>query len=110
MGTIATFYSYKGGVGRSMALANAAVLLARAGRRVLVVDFDLEAPGIEQYFWYFESESAAPGVLDLLADLTTVRPRDSHRFITRLHVGANQSIDLISSGRESDPAGYLSRL
>lgn len=31
MSSIVTFYSYKGGVGRSMALANIAVLLARRG-------------------------------------------------------------------------------
>lgn len=49
-GTVITFYSYKGGVGRSMALANVAALLARDGKRVLVVDWDLEAPGIEKYF------------------------------------------------------------
>jgi cellulose biosynthesis protein BcsQ len=47
---ICTFYSYKGGVGRSMALARAADILARAGLRVLMIDFDLEAPGLEQYF------------------------------------------------------------
>jgi len=44
---VVTFYSYKGGVGRSMALANVAALLARWGRRVLIIDWDLEAPGIE---------------------------------------------------------------
>ena len=37
MATIVTFYSYKGGVGRAMALANIAVLLARKGLRVLAV-------------------------------------------------------------------------
>jgi cellulose biosynthesis protein BcsQ len=47
---IYTFYSYKGGVGRSMALANVADTLARAGLRVLMIDFDLEAPGLEQFF------------------------------------------------------------
>jgi len=44
--SVLTFYSYRGGVGRSMALLNAACLLARGGRRVLMVDFDLEAPGL----------------------------------------------------------------
>ena len=38
---IYTFYSYKGGVGRSMALANIGDILARAGLRVLMIDFDL---------------------------------------------------------------------
>src|SRR5581483_10947473 len=39
-GRIVTFYSYKGGTGRSMALANVAWLLASGGRRVLVIDWD----------------------------------------------------------------------
>jgi len=50
MGKIITFYSYKGGVGRSMALVNIGVILARWGYKVLVVDWDLEAPGIEFFF------------------------------------------------------------
>lgn len=39
------FYSFKGGVGRSLALAHCAVELVRAGRKVLIIDLDLEAPG-----------------------------------------------------------------
>lgn len=50
MTRIITFYSYKGGVGRTMALVNAAYLLAREGHRVLMVDFDLEAPGMTNFF------------------------------------------------------------
>nr|MDP2189929.1 AAA family ATPase [Rhodoferax sp.] len=41
-----TFYSFKGGVGRSMALINTAGILAGRGFRVLVIDLDLEAPGL----------------------------------------------------------------
>src|SRR3990172_10784009 len=48
-GQIITFYSYKGGVGRSLALANVATLLAQHGKKVLVIDFDLEAPGLHRY-------------------------------------------------------------
>ena len=39
---VTTFYSYKGGVGRTMALANVASELSRRGETVLVADFDLE--------------------------------------------------------------------
>ena len=46
---IYTFYSYKGGVGRSMALMNVAYALAGKGRHVLMVDMDLEAPGISSF-------------------------------------------------------------
>ena len=48
-----TFYSYKGGVGRSLALANIACLMAEDvehPQRVLVWDFDLEAPGLHKLF------------------------------------------------------------
>ena len=41
-----TFYSYKGGTGRSLLLANTAHYLARLGHRVVAVDFDFEAPGL----------------------------------------------------------------
>lgn len=41
-----TFYSYKGGVGRSLALVNVAKLLASLGKKVYVLDLDLEAPGL----------------------------------------------------------------
>ncbi|WKN23687.1 ParA family protein [Azotobacter vinelandii] len=40
------FFSIKGGVGRSTALAATAWALARQGRRVLVLDLDLESPGL----------------------------------------------------------------
>jgi MinD-like ATPase involved in chromosome partitioning or flagellar assembly len=41
-----TFYSYKGGTGRTLLLANQAVLAAKAGFHVVAIDFDLEAPGL----------------------------------------------------------------
>lgn len=68
---IYTFYSYKGGVGRTMALANVAELFYREGRRVLMIDWDLEAPGLEQFFFRgseLEACRARPGVMELLAD------------------------------------------
>ena len=62
-----TFYSYKGGVGRTLALLNVAAVLAQAGRRVVAVDLDLEAPG----FGLSEltrQESKHLGVSDFLLD------------------------------------------
>ena len=53
MAEIVTFYSYKGGTGRSMALANVAWILASNGKRVLAIDWDLEAPGLHRYFMPF---------------------------------------------------------
>ena len=39
-----TFYSYKGGVGRTLALANFAKYAVNRGFKVVLLDFDLEAP------------------------------------------------------------------
>jgi len=46
---IVTFYSYKGGVGRSMAVLNVAYAMAGRGLNVLVLDLDLEAPGLSGF-------------------------------------------------------------
>ncbi len=61
----ATFYSFKGGVGRTMALVNVAVSLALRGRRVLVVDFDLEAPGLDT-FDVLRPQKEVPGLIDFV--------------------------------------------
>ena len=68
---IITFYSYKGGVGRTMALANIAELFFRSGRKVLMVDWDLEAPGLDRYFFKDDSLEdllEKPGLVDMILD------------------------------------------
>ena len=45
-----TFYSYKGGVGRSLALANMAKRLSEFNKKICLLDFDLEAPGLAHKF------------------------------------------------------------
>jgi MinD-like ATPase involved in chromosome partitioning or flagellar assembly/tetratricopeptide (TPR) repeat protein len=71
---VVTFYSYKGGTGRSMALANTAWILASNGLRVLAIDWDLESPGLHRYFHPFLVDKriqASPGVIDLVWDFAT---------------------------------------
>jgi cellulose biosynthesis protein BcsQ len=51
-GRVITFYSYKGGTGRTMALANVGCLLAEKKLRVLMIDWDLEAPGLHRYLYH----------------------------------------------------------
>ena len=46
---VATFYSFKGGVGCTTLLVNVAHVLAERGERVLLWDLDLEAPGVHQF-------------------------------------------------------------
>ena len=61
------FASLKGGVGRSTALAVLATDLARKGRKVLVIDLDLEAPGIGAMLLN-PQEMPKFGVLDWLVE------------------------------------------
>lgn len=63
---VVTFYSFKGGVGRTFALCDVAVYLARWGYRVLCVDFDLEAPGLDRYFKDWLTDDDGPGMLEIL--------------------------------------------
>lgn len=70
-GQVVTFYSFKGGTGRTMALANVAWILAASGRRVLVADWDLESPGLHRFFHPFldaEAIQGTSGVIDMIRD------------------------------------------
>ncbi|MGA9246228.1 MAG: AAA family ATPase, partial [Silvibacterium sp.] len=100
-GSVYTFYSYKGGVGRSMAVVNIGVLLALAGKRVLLVDWDLEAPGLEVFFQkaaQLEGDpQSVPGIVDLL------EAQAAGRYLSwkecRLNAAfLGTSLDIISAG------------
>jgi MinD-like ATPase involved in chromosome partitioning or flagellar assembly len=86
MATFVTFYSYKGGAGRTLALANVAVLLAQWNHRVLCIDWDLEAPGLHHYF----KVTPRTGLLDLAAALAEGKSVSAKRFVTPA-----KNIDLI---------------
>jgi len=113
-GVIYTFYSYKGGVGRSMALANVAALLAKWGKRVLIVDWDLEAPGIENYFDEYqpdlsEQRKKTPGVVDIIHSFDQGTETDWHECLLNLFpFGSKHPVSLLAAGK--DLPDYVSRL
>ncbi len=86
---IYTFYSFKGGVGRSMAVANLAESFHGKGLRTLVIDWDLEAPGLETYFALPTAQREAqlrasrsrPGLIDLLQEYQNAFPRIAARLV-----------------------------
>jgi MinD-like ATPase involved in chromosome partitioning or flagellar assembly len=133
-GRVITFYSYKGGTGRSMMLANVAWLLASNGKKVLVIDWDLEAPGLHRYFKPFlvdpdmvetdglidivwqlasdaltdgsPSETSAPNALESLQQAGL----DLEDYVTPLKWGyfGDGGIDFIGAGRQG--ATYSERV
>src|ERR1700751_572634 len=70
-GKVVTFYSFKGGTGRTMALANVAWILASNGMKVLVVDWDLDSPALHRYFHPFldpAKVASTQGIIELITD------------------------------------------
>src|SRR6185436_11694838 len=72
-GQVITFYSYKGGTGRTMALVNIAYLLSlEPGKKVLMIDWDLEAPGLHRYASTLFKENnldSKPGLIEFFLRL-----------------------------------------
>jgi MinD-like ATPase involved in chromosome partitioning or flagellar assembly len=62
---IISFFSFKGGVGRSSTLVAIALTLARQGHRVAMIDLDLEAPGLATIF---SPSNSSNGVIDYLLE------------------------------------------
>lgn len=58
------FYSYKGGAGRTALCTDAASVLAKQGKRVVVLDLDLDSPGL--HYRIPRSVHSRTGVVDLL--------------------------------------------
>ncbi|MDX3617826.1 FxSxx-COOH system tetratricopeptide repeat protein [Streptomyces europaeiscabiei] len=117
-GTVITFYSYKGGTGRTMALANVAWILAANGHRVLAVDWDLEAPGLHKFFHPFLDAHllrGTPGLINLIDEYRREalrnlpdRAADWHRSYARVRPHAlsldwafpdGGSLDFLSAGK-----------
>src|SRR4051812_36867449 len=95
-GSIFTFYSYKGGVGRSLALAKTAIVLAKWGARVLCVDWDLEAPGLHLYAEPGLSQPPIRGLVELVHAHVANQHPDWTDYITE--VGLQTKVDLMPAG------------
>jgi MinD-like ATPase involved in chromosome partitioning or flagellar assembly len=106
-GTVITFYSYKGGVGRSFTMASIAVLLARWGYRVLTIDWDLEAPGLHHYFAPVMAETPKGGVIDLAHDFLSGAKRPAPHIL-KVDVEGTGSLALLAAGKMD--RAYMGRM
>lgn len=119
-GTIITFYSYKGGTGRTMALANIAWILAQGGKKVLAVDWDLESPGLHKFFQPFidnDVVAATPGIIELINDYSWAATTETvqhdagwhleyarilpHAVSLNWEFPAGGELDFVSAGRQN---------
>ncbi len=109
-GQIVTFYSYKGGVGRTFALANIAAQLVKWGYRVLCVDWDLEAPGLEKYFSVLKEEKSEAGLVELLESPSV--EKDWRKSVSTYWLpnecDLKHGVDVIRAGADSE--NYVQRV
>jgi MinD-like ATPase involved in chromosome partitioning or flagellar assembly len=105
--SIVTFYSFKGGVGRTTALVACAWQLARTGKKVMAIDLDLEAPGLGALF----EVKTNRGVVDLLVDHLAAGTCDLDGAVAERSpaLGADgDRVSIIPAGRLE--ASYLEKL
>ena len=105
-----TFYSYKGGTGRSLAVANAARYLARLNFKVVALDFDLEAPGL--HYKFSTNKDGKPlavqtGLVDYLHEFITEGsiPESLEKFVITIAVPGTEQplLRLIAAGKGPSP-------
>src|SRR5271168_483755 len=108
-GKVVTFYSYKGGVGRSFAVANIAVILAQWGYRVLAVDWDIEAPGLHHYFSSL-APALTPGVLDFISDCESGSPKTWNHYVAELQVPESRGRLFLMPASSADADDYRRRI
>jgi tetratricopeptide (TPR) repeat protein/cellulose biosynthesis protein BcsQ len=104
-----TFYSFKGGVGRTLSMMNAAYRLSERGKTVFILDFDLEAPGVDVFF---PPGRSTPGLLDCIAHYTesgSVPPLEE--FVSEVPSKNSGRILCMSAGRrDQNYQSLLARL
>ncbi|MEN9480155.1 MAG: hypothetical protein RLZZ298_1550 [Pseudomonadota bacterium] len=103
------FFSIKGGVGRSTALAVSAWALAEQGKRVLVLDLDLESPGLSSTLLP-DGRRPQFGITDwLLEDLVDNGQTVFDDMVVSSSVSHNGEI-LVVPAHGQEPGEYLSKL
>jgi MinD-like ATPase involved in chromosome partitioning or flagellar assembly len=115
---IFSFYSYKGGVGRTQLLANvAAYLCYYKSAKVLIVDWDMEAPGCHYFFGKKNEDIQKDGILETFQEYcrlvrekgNTLKPEERPYFTREKNV-ANLTQSADGEGRvDLIPAGNYSK-
>lgn len=111
---IVTFYSYKGGVGRTTALALFAQYYANTGKRVFVIDCDFEAPGLSNFFGISQFETPKSGIVEYINDRKfepDLKLGDKYVYSSSSEYGGEGHINVMAAGDLfSERSGYLEAL
>lgn len=116
--TVVTFYSYKGGMGRTTAMMAYAMYVADVkGKNVVVIDCDLEAPGYLNFFGLDKNpelqSSGKNGFVEFFCDALFTNDLDIHNYVVDVDGWQNdEQQEIIDSGKKQGkiwvvPAGNL---
>lgn len=118
MNTI-VFHSYKGGVGRTLTLANLGYALSRMGKKVVLLDLDVDAPSLpskfeqennvrggyidylKQYYEPIEDKTRAKTVIYEVMDASI---EERSRSLQKYTLDVNPNLKLIPAGDPARPA------
>ena len=83
---VVAFYGFRGGAGRTLALAHVAMLLAQRGLRVAAIDFDIEAPGLHVALGSPAAIEDGKGLVPLLHSILFSEPEEPVNVLEHLQV------------------------
>ena len=102
---IISFYSYKGGVGRTSTLVTFANYLSyHYGKNIVILDFDFEAPGVINFFDIDFTQNSKNGVIEFILDTQVSKNYDFNNYfieVSKTFTGEG-SIYIIPAGNISD--------
>lgn len=113
---VLTFFSYKGGVGRTTSLALTAAYLSRKGKKVFVIDCDFEAPGLINFFNTSQTENCKNGLVEYLNDREFIKDCNIEDYVYDVEKSYSGSgvINLMPAGNilhsSDDLTSYLEGL
>ena len=104
---IISFYSYKGGVGRTTALALFASYYAtHYDKKVFIIDCDFEAPGLINFFGLSSEETSKNGIVEYLKDKEglgdQIDLRDGYTYEISKNYAGDGEIHLLPAGNIFD--------
>jgi len=111
---VVTFFSYKGGLGRTTALVSFALQRAALGDRVVILDLDLEAPGLDLLERWCEP-TPRYGIVDYLLEAGVLPEQpdlvDYHRTVAHPDLVGQGSIAVFpASVQDEEYLGKVARI
>ncbi len=103
---IVTFHSYKGGTGKTLLSVNLAIIFAKMGKRVCLLDLDLRAPSLHSTFknrkkyWVNDYLNNACTIEDVLTDCSTVDMEKGKLFVGLANPSTETIREMIAKDRK----------